>query len=142
MIKKKLAIFFLLSSLVLATGFLVDIFYRKVVRIDGQNFIAELPRSQEEYQKGLGGRENLCPHCAMLFAFPQKGKYAFWMKDMQFALDILFLADGKIVYIKKNFAADSAEIARPLVPADNVLEIGAGLSDRYGFQVGDDVSLY
>lgn len=132
----------LASSVILVAGLLASTFFGKVVRLDGQNFIAEIPSSVQAYQKGLGGRRALCQSCAMLFRFPQKGQYAFWMKDMQFDLDILWIADGKIVYIKKNFSAASTEIVQPATPADNVLEIRAGSSDKYGFQVGDRVNIY
>lgn len=129
-------------AVMLALGSLIDTFFWKIVRIDGQTFIARLPIGTAGYQKGLGGRENLCRSCAMLFNFSRKGEYAFWMKGMNFNLDILWIADGKIVYIKNDFAKDSSEIVEPDVPIDAVLEIGAGISEKNGFRVGDAVAIY
>lgn len=126
----------------MAAGLWADTFWGHIVRIDGQTFITEMPRGGAGYQKGLGGRKALCRSCAMLFTFPQKGEYAFWMKDMQFDLDILWISSGRIVYIEKNFSAHSAEIVRPNVLADSVLEINAGMSEKNGFKVGDWVVVY
>lgn len=116
--------------------------FRRVVDINGQKFVTELSLTPEAYKKGLGDRAQLCSSCAMLFNFSRKGQYAFWMKDMKFDLDIFWIENGKIVYIKKNIPADSSEVVRPDAMADGVLEINAGLSDKYNFQVGDAVKIY
>jgi len=122
--------------------FLADAFFWKVVRIDGRTFLAQTPVRSSDYAKGLGGRKDLSRARAMLFKFPRKGEYAFWMKDMNFDLDIIWIADGKVAYIKKNFSHNSDETVSPPVPADKVLEIGAGLADKYGFKVGDRVDIF
>ncbi len=114
----------------------------KIIKINHKIFISELPRTEEEYQKGLGERDSLCPSCSMLFIFPKSGEYAFWMKDMHFNLDIIWIADDRIVYIKKDFSASSKETINPGIFADKVLEIRAGLSDKYDFKLGDKVSIY
>ena len=112
----------------------------KVV-IDGRSFSAELVVTPAEQQRGLGGRDNLCQDCAMLFKFEKKGDYAFWMKDMRFDLDILWIADGKIVYIAKNVSYEALNTIDPKIAADDVLEANAGLADRYGFKTGDAVGI-
>ena len=75
----------------------------------------------------------------MLFLFPQKGIYAFWMKDMRFNLDIIWISDDKIVYIAKDNSFHDLTPVNPGIEADKVLEINADLADRYGFKVGDEV---
>jgi uncharacterized membrane protein (UPF0127 family) len=111
------------------------------VIIDGRQFSAELATAPAAQEKGLGDRESLCTDCAMLFRFGRKGNYAFWMKDMRFDLDIIWIADGKIVYLAKDVSHKSPDTIDPPSPADNVLEINAGLADRYGFKLGDAVSI-
>jgi uncharacterized membrane protein (UPF0127 family) len=40
---------------------------------------------------------------AMLFVFQQSARHSFWMKDMKFPIDIIWLdSDEKVVYIKEN----------------------------------------
>jgi len=109
------------------------------VEIDGHPFRVELAIDPQARQKGLGGRDQLCPDCGMLFLFLQKGIYAFWMKDMRFNLDIIWISDGKIVYIAKDNSFQDLTPINPGVEADKVLEINADLADRYGFKVGDEV---
>ena len=141
--KRKKRLIILIVVIIFLLGLVAaDSCFIKIVRIDGKSFLAEIPLSSQAYQKGLGERNDLCLSCAMLFRFHQKDKYAFWMKGMRFNLDIIWIADGKIVYMKKNFPADSAEIFAPNIPTDNVLEINSGLADKYNFKIGDRVHIY
>ncbi|MFA6047596.1 MAG: DUF192 domain-containing protein [Parcubacteria group bacterium] len=114
---------------------------QKSAEINGHKFKLELAISREEKERGLSGRDGLCQECGMLFIFPQKGIDNFWMKDMQFDLDIIWISDGRIVYLAKNIAYDNKITIKPGKPADQVLEINAGLSDRYGLKEGDKVTM-
>ena len=107
----------------------------KSVFIGKKIFKAEVVESEHKMQKGLGGRDKLCENCGMLFSFPKDGKYAFWMKDMQFSLDILWILDHKIVHIEKNVQPSFEGILSPVEDADNVLEINAGIIDKAGLNV-------
>jgi uncharacterized protein len=110
------------------------------VNVGGRIFRSEVVASEEKMQKGLGGRDGLCPDCAMLFKFQQPGIYPFWMKDMRFSLDIIWINQGKIVYLKKNIPADSKDVLTPSVQAESVLEVNAGTADKLGLKVGDSVA--
>lgn len=114
---------------------------KSTIKIGGQEFKTEIVSTQDQLERGLGGRDNLCVNCAMLFVFPQGGRRAFWMKDMKFDLDIIWLENDKITYIARNIPFDSKEVISPPVLADKVLEINAGLSDKYGFKAGDAVEM-
>jgi len=113
----------------------------KRVGISDVWFEAEVVSSSDALGKGLGGRTELCPHCAMLFSYHRSGKYNFWMKDMKFDLDIIWINEDRIVYMAKNVSHNFAETIRPDVFSDKVLEINAGLSDEYGFREGDIVEI-
>lgn len=135
-------LFFLAIVFVLPIGLFLSSPYFRIVDIDGKKFIAELALYPEKQERGLGGRNNLCGRCAMLFDFKKKDNFSFWMKDMKFDLDIIWVSDGRIVYIKKNFSRKSEEVVIPEFKADKVLEIAAGLSDKYGFKAGDTLKIY
>jgi uncharacterized membrane protein (UPF0127 family) len=75
----------------------------------------------------------------MLFIFPQKGNYDFWMKGMQFDLDIIWIEDGKIAALEKNIPHASGKTIKAEKSADQVLEINAGLADKYNLAEGDQV---
>ena len=59
---------------------------------------------------------------------------------------MLFIKDNKIVTIAQNVPAPKSPTAalpqyNPSGPIDSVLEINAGLSKKYGFKVGDPVTV-
>jgi len=113
----------------------------KTITVGDAKFQAEVVSSQQKMELGLGGRENLCLTCGMLFVFPKSGRYSFWMKDMKFPLDILWISDNTIVHIEKNIQPDFAGTLSSQENADSVLEINAGTVDRLGVKMGDTMGL-
>lgn len=109
------------------------------VTVKGQKFSVEVVSTPEKLALGLGKRDSLCSSCGMLFRFGGKGIRSFWMKDMRFPLDIIWIADGKIVYIARNISFDYKGIISPDIGADEVLEINAGLCNKFNFAVGDEI---
>ena len=73
------------------------------VKIAGQVIKVELAITPEARARGLSGRQGLTQDEGMLFVFDTPGKYPFWMKDMNFAIDMIWISeDSKVVYIKKD----------------------------------------
>src|SRR5688500_16424694 len=70
--------------------------------INGNKVKLIVAKSESDRSKGLSGRNNLAKDQGMLFVFPQPGEYAFWMKDMKFAIDIIYINKDKVVYVVKN----------------------------------------
>src|SRR3989338_4766663 len=68
----------------------------KKIVMNGQSVIVELAQTPEARKQGLSGRQNLCETCGMLFIFPENNRYTFWMKEMNFPLDIIWLKDGVV----------------------------------------------
>ena len=114
----------------------------RVIEIKGKTFNVELARSPKKKSFGLSNREDIKDNRGMLFMFPKSDEYVFWMKNMEFDLDIIWINDGKIVHIEKNVSHDSSELINPKVKADQVLEINSGISDKYNFEIGDEVKIY
>src|SRR3989338_2460075 len=92
-------------------------------------------------QRGLGERNNLAPDEGMLFIFPQDGKYGFWMKNMKFPIDILWLSEARrIVYMAQSVSPETyPQVFTPSIPARYVLELPAGYAKAYTVDVGDEV---
>jgi uncharacterized protein len=90
--------------------------------------------------KGLSGRESLEEGEGMLFVFAVPDKYGFWMKEMNFPIDIIWIGEDKrIVHIKESALPKSfPEVFYPPLPALYVLETGAGFVDMHGVSVGDN----
>jgi len=93
---------------------------------------------------GLGKRSHLKRNWGMLFVFDKLRAHHFWMKDMNFALDIIWLDNHRIVHIIKNVkpvkSGEKPPILKPLVPANFVLEIAAGRANELKLKEGDLLS--
>lgn len=116
------------------------------VSIDNHTFSVETATTSAQQQLGLSGRKSLPQDQGMLFIFPVAQRYPFWMKAMQFPLDILFMNNNKIVTIFQNIPIPKSDkpnlpVYVPSGPANQVLEINAGLAKKYNFQTGDSVSV-
>lgn len=119
---------------------------KSTVKINNRTFKVEVMDTPEKQQQGLSGREKLPQNQGMLFVFDEKSYHYFWMKNMNFPIDIIFIDDDKIVSIVKNAPpAKSGEENPPLYksggPINRVLEVNSGLSDKYEFKVGDKVEI-
>ena len=103
---------------------------------------AEIADNESEQLKGLGGRGKIPSDRGMLFVFQEEYILNFWMKDMKFALDMIFLdSQFNIVDIKQNLQPCKPDEACPIYfpqkPAQYVLEINAGLAKRNNIKIGD-----
>lgn len=98
----------------------------------------EIADDEYQTQTGLMYRKSMPDNQAMLFIFNNEVRRSFYMKNTEFALDIIYLnAEKEIVSIQKN-AQPYDETSLPSeVPAMYVLEVNAGLSDSWGLEVGD-----
>lgn len=97
-----------------------------------------------ERTKGLSNTKSLGQDEGMFFIFEQEGTHGFWMKDMNYSIDILwFDKTGKVVHIEKNLSPDSyPQVFKPKTKAIYVLEINAGLVEKLGIKIGDTIDLY
>jgi hypothetical protein len=92
---------------------------------------------------GLSGRESLPEDTAMLFVFDKPGIYKFWMKDMNFPIDIIWLDENKkIIHIEENIAPETYPASfGPEKDSLYVLEANAGFASKKGLQVGKVLDL-
>ena len=136
----------------------------------GNKIFVKLASSQREQEVGLSQTPALRIYQengkifteGLLFIFDRAQVLTFWMKDMKFDLDLVWLNDQgegdkmpngklKVVHLAKNVSKDSYHKENPSLstlyqnPGDKlakyVLEISAGLSEKIDLQVGDEISL-
>jgi uncharacterized protein len=102
--------------------------------------VADTPEMRE---RGLGGRTGLSADEGMLFIFDKEDIHPFWMKDMRFSIDILWLAnDGTVIYIERDVSPDTyPQVFSSDKPARYVLELPVGYSAAHHIKVGDKVQL-
>jgi hypothetical protein len=109
------------------------------VQIDGTAIRVAIADTSALQELGLGNRDSLPMGEGMLFVFGVDKEYAFWMKDMRFSIDMVWLsATGSIVYMAQNVSpATYPEDFVPTAPARYVLELPAGYALEHGIKVGD-----
>ena len=139
-------IFFIFLFFIPQKHNLEDIKYVKIAR---QNIKVLLALTEEEQAQGLSGRQGLSSNEGMLFVFAEPGRYHFKLKDMNFPIDIIWLApsdiggdgeDLKVIYIKKNARPELYPATYgPDVNTKYVLEVISGFSEKYNLKEGDRV---
>lgn len=116
--------------------------------INNRKIQVEVADTAEKRRVGLSGRESLAPDSGMLFVFNQPDNYKFWMKDVKFPLDFIYIKGGKIVDFRRNVPIpppntpeQDIQIYQSLEEFDSMLEVNAGFIDRYQIDIGQSVSL-
>lgn len=104
---------------------------------------ADVVVTEESREKGLGGRPYLEDNTGMFFIFPKPDFYAFWMKDMTFPIDIIWLsAEMKVVDIKERVEPSTYpnQSFTPREKALYVLEVSSGDVAASGLKIGDTIT--
>lgn len=114
------------------------------VTINGLRLLADVALTADEQRKGLSIKDSLRSSEGMLFPYESPRILSFWMKDMKFPIDIIWLsADKKVVHIEENLQPCSTLLPCPSyapdVPAQYVLETTAGFSSANGITDGTPV---
>ena len=104
----------------------------------------ELEIADDDYQRetGLMYRHKMAENRAMLFIFKEEEPRGFYMKNTYIPLDILFLDhNNKVIKIARNAEPQNLETILSEAPAQYVLEINAGLAERWNLEEGDSLIL-
>ena len=118
-----------------------------VVSIGDATYVVDLAVSSEERRQGLSGREHMPPDAGMLFVFEEEQVLHFWMYEMRFPLDIIWI-DAQCVLLEvardapappPNAGNDEIPRVQSPSPARYALEVNAGEAERKGLQPGDPV---
>jgi len=109
------------------------------ITIKNTKIKVELADTAEKKSYGLSGRNSLPENRGMLFVYDKPEFYSFWMKDMQFSIDIIWINESyRVVDITKSVPLDSfPQSFQPQRPAQYVLEVSAGFSDKNDIRIGD-----
>ena len=101
----------------------------------------ELATNEEEHARGLMFRKQMDENKGMLFLFPNEDWRSFWMHNTLIPLDIIYVnAKREVVSICKNTNTLDDTSLPSEAPAMYVIEINAGLSDKYGIDKGTKVN--
>jgi len=105
----------------------------------------EVVSKPEDLQRGLMYRKGLEQDRGMFFVFTYDDRHPFWMKNMTFDLDMVWISQaGRIVFIGQNIPAcktDPCPVYTPNQPCRYVLELSRGYIASHGWKVGDDLTI-
>ena len=116
--------------------------YRQVnVIVNGVVLVADIAATDEQRTKGLSVKDSLADNEAMLFVLDNEGEHTFWMKNMKFPIDIIWIdTDKTVVHIEHNLQPCSSELFCPTYkPNDEslyVLETVGGFAERHDIVKG------
>ena len=113
----------------------------KSVVVGGKTFSVEVARTDMERERGLSLHVPLQNNQGMLFIFQKEDLYGFWMKDMLFPIDIVWIDQNlRIIHIERAIVPETyPKIFKAGAKSLYVLEIPAGQSDIIKIKTGDTV---
>lgn len=115
--------------------------YRSVV-VDDKTYSVLIADNVFEQMLGLMGRSSLEDNEGMLFIYEDNRNVSFWMKNVAFPLDMIFLNQcGHVIQIHENAQAHDTTVILSVEPVRAVLELQAGASKRDQIRVGDIVEV-
>jgi len=128
-----------------------SVFPTAVVTIGKAIVQVEIASTPAQRAQGLSGRATICgaplrqgcgeAQKGMLFVFQKPTRDGFWMKDMHFALDIIWVDSGGVITsIAHDLSPETyPQSFRPRTPALMVLEVVAGFARAHNIAIGDKV---
>jgi uncharacterized protein len=107
---------------------------------------ADIPTARELMAKGLAVKNELREDESMLFVFEEPSRHSFWMKDMRFPIDILWIdSNGRVVHIEQNLQPCPLVLVcpgyAPALDSQYVLETVSGFSQRHNIGLGTEVKI-
>lgn len=118
------------------------------VTVANTTLTVEVADTPEKRAQGLSNKDSLAANAGMLFVFDRADKYRFWMKDMKFPLDFIWINGNSIVDLLPNVPQPDPNtsltrlpVYEPVSLVDKVLEVNAGFIASQKVKVGDIVQI-
>ena len=110
------------------------------------NLLLEIADTHQKRALGLMNREKLDRNSGMLFDYKSSHYVEIWMKNTLIPLDVIFLKNNQIKYIKHNaLPCEESVVICPIIkaesPVDMVIEVNAGIAKAYDIEIGDFISI-
>ncbi len=118
--------------------------YNHHLNVGGRIVYVDIAQSSQEMEQGLSGRTKMAANQGMMFSFAQSSQQFpnFWMKDMNFGLDFIWIKNNTVIEITPNIPAPKNKegkllFYKPSSPIDSVLEVNAGYTQKNNIKIGD-----
>ncbi len=112
-----------------------------VITLGGSVYTVALADTPTKRAHGLSDTTQI-PYDGMLFVFDTLDTYSFWMKDMQYPVDFIWLGEDKtVVDMHEHISPDTyPKQITPIQPVLYVLEVPSGFIQSHGIKKGDSIS--
>ncbi len=134
--------FFWASLLILTLLPIKTVANQAKIKINNIDITAEVASTPELKRQGLMFRKYLPEKNGMIFIFDHPQKTNFWMKNVNFPLDIIFINKNKIIKIYKNLPTCKNKPC-PIYPSkvltEYALELNGGFCQKYGIKTGQSI---
>lgn len=112
------------------------------LRTSQRTFILDVAQTPDEQEKGLGGRQTLATDHGMIFIYPTEDTRCFWMKDMRFSLDMIWLdASYKVTHVESLVTPETYPMSFCGKNAQYIIELPAGAAAQSHIAPGQILSL-
>jgi len=126
--------------------------YSHKLIIGSQTLYVDVADTPELMAQGLSDRASMGENQGMLFKFNSPQTPSFWMKDMNFALDFIWIKNGVVTGIVKDapaapknsqgkFNNSNLPLYTPLSSIDEAIEVNAGWVKNQQIKIGDKVNI-
>lgn len=133
------------QELVVGGANLSDSGYRQVnVTANNVTLVADIAATNEQRTKGLSVKDTLSEDEGMLFVFSTAREHSFWMKNMKFPIDIIWISEHhEVVHVEHSLDPCKPDSFCPTYKPDRnalyVLETVAGFAQKYNITENDYV---
>lgn len=107
------------------------------MRVGAATYTVEVAANDAARERGLSGRSSLAPGTGMWFVLAEPSRPGFWMRDMRFPIDLVWIDPQGLVLDAVTLPLCEREPCPIIYPATEVgyvLEIAAG---AFASEVGD-----
>lgn len=116
------------------------------IKVADESFRVKVAKTDKEKQIGLSDTKKLGEKNGMLFVFDTPDKYSFWMREMDFPIDIIYIKDTEVVDVIENVPAPTTSdsdlpVYQPNTEANRVLELNSGSAKKYNIKKGTIVEI-
>jgi len=134
-------------SVVCLVGWVIYFVSRPTITIvqfpNGQKIQVEVVSTDTARERGLSNRDSIAEDQGMLFLFDVPGLYPFWMKDMRFSIDLIWIQGDVVSGLIQNMPPENPPVTnyRPKTPVDKVLELKSGAISAMNLKIGDKLDI-
>jgi uncharacterized membrane protein (UPF0127 family) len=114
----------------------------KIIKINQKEILVEIADNKLKRKMGLSGRDFLPENQGMIFIFDKPDYYSFWMKNMKFPIDIIWVDENwQIIDITEKISPESfPKSFQPKKPIKYVIEVNAGFVEKNNIKIGDKIN--